>query len=232
LKTALGLKRWKGSMTQEVHRAIAPSLVEALNKLFANRVFASRSQLAAVLGLSVKTLSWLGDAGKIGWRPKGSSKQPHRNYAREDVEAYLRGERPCPVYLPRRKDGSTRGANYLFDFRLKPKGSSKSQRFHGSTGQATLRVAERVEARLKELAKLGQLGNAMTIAEACEKYWDQKMQHVRSAKDQATNLEVVSTYLSPETLLVDITPPWSPMPPSGARARPSGPIIARRRRSS
>jgi hypothetical protein len=84
------------SMTQEVHRAIAPSLVEALNKLFANRVFASGSQLAAVLGLSVKTLSRLGDAGKIGWRPKGSSKQPHRNYAREDVEAYLRGERPCP----------------------------------------------------------------------------------------------------------------------------------------
>jgi integrase len=110
------------------------------------------------------------------------------------------------VYLPRHKDGSRRGANYLFDFRLKPKGSSKSQRFHGSTSQATLKAAERVEARLKELAKLGQLSNAMTVAEACEKYWDQKMQHVRSAKDQATNLEVVCTYIGPETLLVDITP--------------------------
>ena len=110
------------------------------------------------------------------------------------------------VYLPRRKDGSTRAANYLFDFHLKPKGSSKSQRFQGSTGQASLRAAERVEARLKELAKLGQLSNAMTVAEACEKYWDQKMQHVRSAKDQVTNLEVVSTYLGPETMLVDITP--------------------------
>ena len=112
----------------------------------------------------------------------------------------------CLARLPRRKDGTTRGANYLFDFRLKPKGSTKSRWFHGSTSQTTFKAAERVEARLEELAKLGQLSNAMTVAEACEKYWDQKMQHVRSAKDQATNLEVVSTYLGPETLLVDITP--------------------------
>ena len=84
--------------------------------------------------------------------------------------------------------------------------ATRRQRFFGSTSQTTARAADRVETRLNELAKLGQLSNAMTVAEGCDKYWDQKMKHVRSAKDEATRFEVISTYLGPETLLVDITP--------------------------
>jgi len=110
------------------------------------------------------------------------------------------------VYLPRDKTGKPKTRVYQYDFRIKPKGAKESQRFFGSTGQATVRSAERVEARLKELAKLGQLSHAMTVAGACERYWEQKMQHTRSAKDQATNLEVISTYLGAETLVIDITP--------------------------
>lgn len=110
------------------------------------------------------------------------------------------------VYLPRDKAGNAKTRYFQYDFRLKPKGATKSERFFGSTGQTNVRGAERVETRLKELAKLGQLSHTMTVAEACESYWDQKMQYARSAKDQATNLEVISTFLGPETLLVDVTP--------------------------
>lgn len=110
------------------------------------------------------------------------------------------------VYLPRDKEGKQRSRTFLFDFRLKPKGATRSQRFYGSTGQTKKAAAERVEAKLKELAKIGQLTSAMTVAEACERYWDEKMSGTRSAVDQATNLEVISTFLGAETLLVDVTP--------------------------
>jgi len=110
------------------------------------------------------------------------------------------------VYLPRDKTGKPKTRVYQYDFRIKPKGAKESQRFFGSTGQATIRAAERVGTRLKELAKLGQLSHAMTVGEACQKYWDQRMKHTRSAKDQATNLEVISTYLGADTLVIDITP--------------------------
>jgi hypothetical protein len=110
------------------------------------------------------------------------------------------------VYLPRDKTGKRKTRIFQYDFRLKPKGAKESHRFYGSTGQATVRAAERVETRLKELAKLGQLSHAMTVGDACQKYWEQKMQYTRSAKDQATNLEVISTYLGADTLIMDITP--------------------------
>lgn len=110
------------------------------------------------------------------------------------------------VYLPRDKEGNPRSRTYLYDFKIKPKGAKVSQRFHGSTGQTKKAAAERVEAKLKELAKTGELANAMTVAEACERYWDEKMVNARSADDQATNLEVISTFLGGETLLVDVTP--------------------------
>ena len=110
------------------------------------------------------------------------------------------------VYLPRDKDGNTRSRTYLYDFKIKPKGAKVSQRFHGSTGQTKKAAAERVEAKLKELAKTGELANAMTVSDACERYWDEKMVTTRSAEDQATNLEVISTFLGPDTLLVDVTP--------------------------
>lgn len=110
------------------------------------------------------------------------------------------------VYIPRDKEGKPRSRTYLFDFRIKPKGATRSQRFHGSTGQTKKAAAERVEQRLKELAKTGQLASAITVAEACERYWDEKMAATRSSDDQATNLEVICTFLGAETLLVDVTP--------------------------
>lgn len=110
------------------------------------------------------------------------------------------------VYLPRRAKGKPPARTYLYDFWLKPKGAKASQRFHGSTGQTKKTAAQRVEQKLKELAKTGELANAMTVAEACERYWDEKMVNARSADDQATNLEVISTFLGGDTLLVDVTP--------------------------
>jgi len=110
------------------------------------------------------------------------------------------------VYLPRDKTGKARSRTYLFDFKLKPKGATRSQRFYGSTGQTKKAAAERVEQRLKELAKTGQLASAITVAEACERYWDEKMAATRSSDDQATNLEIICTFLGADTLLVDVTP--------------------------
>lgn len=110
------------------------------------------------------------------------------------------------VYRPRDKEGKERSRTYLYDFKIKPKGATRSQRFHGSTGQVKKAAAERVEQRLKELAKTGELSSAITVSEACEKYWDERMVHARSADDQATNLEVISTFIGPDTLLVDVTP--------------------------
>lgn len=73
------------------------SIVAALDAAFSKRPFITGPELAGALGIDPKTLLRLGDSGKIGWRPKGaSSDRPHRQYAREDADAYLRGDPPCP----------------------------------------------------------------------------------------------------------------------------------------
>lgn len=110
------------------------------------------------------------------------------------------------VYIPRDKTGKKKSKVYLYDFKLRPKGAQQAQRFYGSTGQSTETAARRVETRLKELAKTGELSSTVTVAEACHRMWDEKYEHSRSADTSATNLEVVSTFLGAETLLVDVTP--------------------------
>jgi hypothetical protein len=76
---------------------LSQEMRKCLDELFRDRIFVETTSLAKWLGVSAKTVRRLGDDGAIGWRPKGGSKgRPHRMYAREDVEAYLRGEEPCP----------------------------------------------------------------------------------------------------------------------------------------
>jgi integrase len=46
----------------------------------------------------------------------------------------------------------------------------------------------------------------MTVEDACNQYWEEKMTRVRSSDDQATNLEHLCRCLGPDTLLVEVTP--------------------------
>jgi len=110
------------------------------------------------------------------------------------------------TYRPTDKSGKPKTPFFHFDFKLKPKGAKKSERFHGSTGQRTKKAADRVEAKIRELAALGQLGCTMTVNQACERYWDEKLIHVRSADIQATVLETVKTMFGPDTPLITIGP--------------------------
>src|SRR5882672_7443723 len=61
------------------------SLEERLDALFGNRLTVSHKATAAFLEMHVKTLKNLGDAGTIGFRPKGNQ----RTYTRQDVNRYL-----------------------------------------------------------------------------------------------------------------------------------------------
>ena len=110
------------------------------------------------------------------------------------------------VYRPKTKAGAFKSPYYHFDFKIKVLGRGQAQRFFGSTGQKTRRTAEAYETRLKELAALGELSSEMTIDQACERYWTEVGQHARSADDEAKNLELLSRYVGPETLMVGITP--------------------------
>jgi len=87
------------------HAAIPPSLTKELNRLFDGRVFASNAEVAHLLGVNPVTLRRMGDDQKIGYRLKVTS---HRQYAREDIEAHLRGEKPvCPSIVRKTKTATT-----------------------------------------------------------------------------------------------------------------------------
>jgi hypothetical protein len=110
------------------------------------------------------------------------------------------------TYLPRRKDGTRKTPFWNYDFKLKPKGQQQSQRFCGSTGQRTKKAANRVEAKIRELAALGQLNSTMTVAQACDRYWNEKLIYAASADDQATTLETLCTFFGGDTPLMAVTP--------------------------
>jgi integrase len=110
------------------------------------------------------------------------------------------------TYRPLGKNKKPKTPFFHFDFKLKPKGAQKSERFHGSTGQRTKKAADRYEAKVRELAGLGQLGCTMTVNQACERYWDEKLIHSRSADVQATVLETVKEFFGADTMLVTIDP--------------------------
>lgn len=71
---------------------IPPSVAEHLDRIFADEPFAGPGEIGRLLRVGPKTLRKLGDQGFIRYRLKGTS---HRQYAREDVEAYIRGDMPC-----------------------------------------------------------------------------------------------------------------------------------------
>lgn len=113
------------------------------------------------------------------------------------------------VYIPKRKDGSTKSPYYQFDFVLKPAGSARSQRFTGSTGQATRGGAVKVEGRMRELAALGQLGNLMTVGQGAARYLREVSEHAatdNARRQQVLCLSELVAYYGEETPLVSISP--------------------------
>jgi integrase len=110
------------------------------------------------------------------------------------------------TYRPKGKDGKWKSPFFHYDFWLKPKGAKESERFHSSTGQRTKKAADRVEAKVRELAALGQLNCTMTVDQACERYWQERLIHSRSADIQATVLETLKDFYGPETMIVTIDP--------------------------
>jgi integrase len=110
------------------------------------------------------------------------------------------------VYLPKGPGGRPKSPFWHYDFKLRPTGSGKSERFFGSTGQKTKKAAERYEAKTRELAALGRLSCTMTVAQACDRYWDEVLIRAASADDQATNLELLCEFYGADTLLVAIDP--------------------------
>lgn len=130
------------------------------------------------------------------------------------------------VYRPKRRDGTLKSPRYHYDFRLRPEGKGQSLRFHGSTGQETKRAAERVEARIRELAATGELSSAITVAEACWRYFEEKIIGQPSADDTADALEVVKRILGRDKLLVDIAPADVM---TGSRKRAGERVVRRRR---
>jgi integrase len=110
------------------------------------------------------------------------------------------------TYRPKGKDGKWKSPFFHYDFWLKPKGAKEPERFHSSTGQRTKKAADRVEAQVRELAALGQLNCRMTVDQACERYWQEKLIHSRSADIQATVLETLKDFFGSETLLVTVDP--------------------------
>jgi integrase len=109
------------------------------------------------------------------------------------------------VYIPKDKRGRQKSPYYQFDFKIKVLGQGQAQRFYGSTGQKTRRAATAYEDELKRLASLGQLSSTMTMDDACHRYWNEVGQYGRAADDEAKNLEIISRFIGPETLLVGIT---------------------------
>jgi integrase len=110
------------------------------------------------------------------------------------------------VYRPKHKDGTFKTPYWHYDFVIAVLGRKPARRFYGSTGQKTKRSAEAVEARLRELAAVGQMTSDMTVDQACLRYWTEISEAKRSAADQERNLELVCELLGPETLLVAVTP--------------------------
>jgi len=110
------------------------------------------------------------------------------------------------VYVPKRKDGIRKSPYYHFDFVIKVSGIS--QRFCGSTGQKTRAAADRVESRMRELAALGKLGNLITVAAACERYWDEVGKRARTThaqRQQRHCMDELRAYYGDDTPLVAIT---------------------------
>lgn len=87
-----------------------------------------------------------------------------------------------------------------FDFRF------KGRRYHGSTGCASKRDAERYEAEVRRKAALGEEAKpSITIDRACDAWWLAKGQHLRSHATVFYQLANLAEGLGKATLIYDIT---------------------------
>lgn len=112
------------------------------------------------------------------------------------------------VYRPRKKDGSYRSSIFLYDFKVKPAGKAKSERFQGPTGQKTRSAALKAEARFRELAVLGKLSETMTLEQACARYLAELVEDPskpNARRQHELCLSELLRFLGPDTPLVSIT---------------------------
>lgn len=82
----------------------------------------------------------------------------------------------------------------------------QGQRLHGSTGQVTLREAERAERRIRAQVADGSYGSAenVTLDEACGRWWDDVGQHRGDAVDVERRLGVLITLIGAQIPLNSI----------------------------
>lgn len=99
------------------------------------------------------------------------------------------------VYKP------TKSRLWQYDFQY------KSQRYHGSTGQANRRAAEAVERKIRQDAAEGRLGDGaqLTLDEACGRYWLEHAKDRGDAVDTERRIKRLLTLIPKNTRLADIT---------------------------
>lgn len=90
---------------------------------------------------------------------------------------------------------------FQFDFTI------QGRRHHGSTGQTTRRAAERYEARLRQDAADGKLGEAsqLTLDLAAGKWWTEHGQHRGDADQQFSRLRQLVKLFPKDVRLAEIT---------------------------
>lgn len=98
------------------------------------------------------------------------------------------------VYLPKKSPF------FAYDFQF------KGQRYHGSTGEPTLRKAEAVERRIRSEVAQGTHGDgsSMTLDEAAGRWWEEVGRHRASAYQLEHRLAIAVRLIGPRTRIHDI----------------------------
>lgn len=110
------------------------------------------------------------------------------------------------VYRRKRPDGTIASPYWYYEFQF------DGVRFRGSTETADRRSAERVaRAKLEEVkasaARGAQLARrAMTVEEACSRYWDEVGQHAATSDDIWSYLRLITRLIGKTTALPAISP--------------------------
>lgn len=105
------------------------------------------------------------------------------------------------VYLPKSKSGEIKSPYYAYDFQ------AKGKRYHGSTGETTLRKAEAVERRIRSEVAQGTFGDGaeMTWDEAAGRWWMEVGRHRASARQLQHRLAIALRLIGPRTRLHETT---------------------------
>lgn len=107
------------------------------------------------------------------------------------------------VYRPKRKDGSYKSPYYQFDFVIKINGERR--RVFGSTEETTKTKAQDYERAEKQRLKSERPNDHMTLAAACDRYYEEVAKTQPSADDTAIALEHCVRLLGGARRLVNIT---------------------------